>query len=358
MIEGNGTGLALSLSLAGLPEDAILQLTLPAVYSHMSLGRLLESVFPEDEADRLPVEELLDVAENPDLPDIYDCFLPVFDQYRSGLCRLKLTAAAGQQARLSDIAIDHLQPALHPQSAPAGSGNSPAPVGLELTIEPEYQALDYAAAQGYGGGREELLAWLRSCTLLYFLDRHEYRLPAWEAMTESDPLRPIAAGLFHQGLLRASGPTGYSEIAPEGRRFIQALLAETEACIDRFDLFKDTLWDEDTGAAEFDTGYGADLRVQVFIAEGLDPVRTVFLLRLYDGTLDEFAATWPELIGDTDFFNRILEPVVNRCQVPEELIQEIVEDGYACLEAWAEAAQEERLQANIAREVRHLDGCR
>jgi hypothetical protein len=33
------------------------------------------------------------------------------------------------------------------------------------------------------------------------------------------------------------------------------------------------------------------LRVQIFIAEGLDPVRTVFLLRLYDGTLDEFAST-------------------------------------------------------------------
>ncbi len=352
MIESDGTGIALSVSLAGLPEDAILQLTLPADYSQVSLIQLLESVFPENEADCLVVEELLDVAENPDLPDIYDCFLPIFDQYRSGLCRLKLTTAAGHQTRLSDITLDHLQP------VSAGSGDGPALWGLELTIEPEYQALDYAAAQGYGGDREELLTWLRSCTLLYFLDQHEYRLPAWEAMTENDPLWPIVASLFQRGLLHSSGQTGYSEIAPEGRRFIHALLSETEACIDRFDRFKDTFWDEDTGAAEFDTGYGDDLRVQVFIAEGLDPVRTVFLLRLYDGTLDEFASTWPELIGDTDFFNRILEPVVNRCQVPEELLQEIVEDGYAGLEAWAESAREERFQASIARQVRYLDGCR
>ena len=80
-------------------------------------------------------------------------------------------------------------------------------------------------------------------------------------------------------------------ITPAGRRFIGALLSETEACIDRFDVFKDVLWDSDTGSAEFDTGYGEDLRVQIFIAEGLDPARTVFLLRLYDGTLDEFAST-------------------------------------------------------------------
>ena len=45
---------------------------------------------------------------------------------------------------------------------------------------------------------------------------------------------------------------------------------------------------------------------------------------------------------------KMLEPVVNRCQVPEEVIQEIVDDGYTYLEEQAEAIREERSQAQMA----------
>ncbi len=346
----HGAGFALLVSLSGMPPDASLEIALPGDYARLSLGQLLDSVFPEDEAGRLAVEEMLDVAENPDLPDIYDCFLPVFDQHRLGLCHFKLTAAGGRAVELSDIAADLLQPAQ--AGSPTGSVDNPAHLGLELTIEPEYLPLDYAVSQGYAGSADELLAWLQSCTLLYFLDKHEYRLPPLTEMSESSPLQPIAQSLFDREFLASCGETGFPEITGQGRRFIGSLLSETESCIDRFDVFKDALWEEYAESAEFDTGCGDDLRVQVFIAEGLDPVRTVFLLRLYDGTLDEFASTWPELIGDIEFFNKILEPVVNRFEVPEEVIQGVVEDGYACLEERAESAREERIQAQIARRVR------
>ena len=346
----HGAGFVLWMSLSGMPPDASLEIALPGDYARLSLGQLLDSVFPEDEDGRLAVEEMLDVVENPDLPDIYDCFLPVFDHYRSGLCLLKLTGGVGRPVRLSDIASDLLQPV--PAASTKFPGGKSASFGLELTVEPEYRPLDYAVSQGYAGSEDELLVWLQSCTLLYFLDKHEYRLPPLTEMSESSPLQPIAQSLFDREFLAAYGETGFPEITGQGRRFIGALLSETGSCIDRFDVFKDVLWEEDAESAEFDTGCGDDLRVQVFIAEGLDPVRTVFLLRLYDGTLDEFASTWPELIGDIEIFNMILEPVVNRFEVPEEVIQEIVEDGYACLEERAESAREERVQAQIARRLR------
>ncbi len=342
----SGLGFALSVSLAGMPLDAVLEIVLPGDYAFLSLGQLLDAIFPEDEAGQLAVEELLDAAENPDLPDIYDCFLPLMDQYRSGLCHIKLSAGIGRTAQLSDLAADLSQQL--PTASRSGSLDNPAPCSLELVIEPEYRPLDYAIEQGYVESQEELLSWLQLCTLLYFLDKHEYRLPPLAEISESSPLQPIAAGLFDCDFLAFGGETGCPEITPEGRRFIGALLAETEACIDRFNVFKDALWDWDTQSTEFDTGYGDDLRVQVFIAEGLDPVRTVFLLRLYDGTLDECAATWPELIGNSGFFDQVLEPVVNRCQVPEEVIQEIVDDGYTYLEEQAEAIREERSQAQMA----------
>ncbi len=355
--EQDGTGLSLSVSLAGLPKDADLQLTLPgdyADYARVSLGQLLETVFPADEAARQSVEDKLDVGENPDLPDIYDCFLPVIDQHRRGLCSLKLTTGLEGSdsipAQLSDLVSRYWQ------LTPAGSGDNPPCSRLALTIEPEYCALDYAVAQGYWENPAELLAWLQTHTLLYFLDKHEYRLPAPVDAGRGVALSDTVENLCHRNLLHAAEDTGAEDtgayrITPAGRQFIGALLAETESYIDRFDEFKDVFWDEETGAAEFDTGYGDDLRVPVFIAEGLDPVRTVFLLRLYDGALDQFAATWPELIGDADFFNRILEPVVNRAHAPEELLPAIIEDGYAYTEAQAESAREAQVQARIARQV-------
>ncbi len=95
------------------------------------------------------------------------------------------------------------------------------------------------------------------------------------------------------------------------------MLTETESYIDLYDHFKDTEFDLDLDTTEFDTGRGVDLRVQVFLAEGLEPIRTVFLLRLYDGTLDDFVSTWECLIDDESFFDGILEPVVNLCEVDE-----------------------------------------
>ena len=332
--------LALSVSLAGLPADAGLQLTLPADYARLSVGQLLDTIFPPDEPSRVAVAEGLDTAANPDLPDIYDCFLPVLDQYRAGLCQLRISVG-GLAAELSDPV------ARYRQAAPDGGAT------LELTIIPEYRALDYAVAEGYASSQEELLAWLRECTLLYFLDKHEYQLPAFGDEDSATALGSTVESLCGQGLLNLAEESGFYEISPKGRHFIGRLLMETEGYIDRFDVFKDTLWEED-GGVEFDSGHGEDLRAQLFIAEGLDPARTVFLLRLYDGTLDELAADWVELMRDADFFQRLLEPVVNREQAPEELLPAILEAGYAYAEAQDAAEQERRAQERIARQVRAI----
>ena len=357
----NNADIALSIALRGAPPDAALQFVFRVEHSCTTFAQLLDAVFPEDESAQGAVEQTLDVQENPDLPDIYDLLLPIIEQHRRGLCRLNLAVGGDRPAELFDAIEEYLEP---PSNFHQGM---PGYFGLDLVLVPDYRALEYAEEQGYGEGPEELLGWLRSCTLLYFLDKHEYRLlppEEGDCPIEGDTLNLIVEDLRFRQFLGHSGDFGSVatnsdelgplEITPTGRRYIGALLSETEACIDRFDVFKDVLWDPDTDSAEFDTGYGDDLRVQVFIAEGLDPVRTVFLLRLYDGTLDEFKLTWPELIGDPDFFDQILEPVLDRCQAPEELLQAIIEDGYAYAEERAESEREERSQAEIARRLRAL----
>jgi len=150
----------------------------------------------------------------------------------------------------------------------------------------------------------------------------------------------------------ASAGPGVFYVTEAGREAIGRLLAETESYIARFDVFKDVVYHRDAGVVEFDTGRGEDLRVAVFLAEGLDPLRVVFLLRLYDGTFSEYLPNWQQLIHTSEFFEEILEPVVNHSQVDESIIGKIIESGYACLEEREDAVREQRSHTDIIDKLR------
>ena len=348
MLEGGNTPLKLEVSLSGMrPEDA-LGVLLPPEYAALRVGELVEAVFPDDEQHRSLVEAMFDLRENPDLPEIYSVLLDAFSQWRLGHCTLKFSANPDAQVELSDLVTQHLK---QPEDRPENGPSSPT---LSMTIEQEYRALDYAVERGCWESREKLLEWLQSLILLYFLDKHEYPLPAAPTAGVDRRLVKIADVLFAQGIIEASAETDAFNITDQGRRTIGRLLAETESHIARFDVFKDVTYDRDAGVVEFDTGRGEDLRVQVFLAEGLDPVRIVFLLRLYDGTFDEFLLTWRQLIHGTEFFEEILEPVVNHCQVDESVLGWIIESGYAYLEEREDAVREQRSRTEILERLRAL----
>ena len=97
-------------------------------------------------------------------------------------------------------------------------------------------------------------------------------LIALEAPSEPEGDESPVGEEAHYGITYAStyGITG------EGRRFIGDMLAESESYIDLYDHYQDTLTDPDGELVEFGSGRGADLRVEAFLAEGLDPIRTVF----------------------------------------------------------------------------------
>ena len=335
--------MTLILTLAGLPEDAGLELTLPQDSTGLTVAQLLERVFPADAEAQLLVEESFDRADNPDLPEIYEHFLPVMEQYRRGLCRLGMRNAAGEDVAEEDTVGRHLL-----------AGDTQVQDGgcrVWLVLYPEYNALEYAAEWGFLAGEVDLILWLRICTAMYFLDKHEVALPQLDSQEGGQSLRATVEELERLELVRFVSDGSAGEITPEGRVFIGNLLAETEGYIDRYDHFKDVVWDEDTQSAWFDSGHGVDLRVEAFIAEGLDPVRAVFLLRLYDGTMDEFVGEWPGLLGDVGFFNGALEPVVNRSVVNADLLERILDQGLALVEDAAEAEVERRREARVARRV-------
>ena len=349
-MDGLNTAWELQISLAGMrPEDA-LRVLLPPEYAALRVRELVETMFPDDEPGRSLVEARFDLQENPDLPEIYSVLLDAFSQWRLGHCSLKLTGELSGRTRIemADPVAQHLK---HTAGRPE---QGPAVPALVMTVEQKYHALDYTVEKGGWDSREKLLEWLQSLTLLYFMDKHEYPLPVSPTAEIDRRLLTIAAVLSTQGIIAASPEPGVFCITEAGRSTIGRLIAETESYIARFDIFKDVAYDQDAGVVEFDTGRGEDLRVAVFVAEGLDPLRVVFLLRLYDGTFFEFLPTWRKLIHNTDFFEEILEPVVNHCQVDESLMGWIIESGYAYLEEREDLVREQRSHSEILERLRAL----
>ena len=352
-MDGGNTAWELRVSLVGMRPEDCLQVLLPPEYAALRVDELVEAMFPDDEQGRSLAEARLDLMENPDLPEIYSVLLDAFSQWRLGHCSLKLSGPAGAQMELSDPVARHLKPS---EDISEKGSSSPTLAGptLAMTVEQEYRALDYSVERGWWEDKEKLLEWLQSLTLLYYLDKHEYPLPASATPEVDQHLASIAAVLATRGIIAESPEPGVYYITAAGRRTIGRLLAETESYIDRFDVFKDVACDRDAGVVEFETGRGEDFRVQVFLAEGLDPLRVVFLLRLYDGAIDELLLTRGQLLLDTQFFEEILEPVVNHCQVDESLMGWVIESGYAYQEERKDAIREQRSHTEILERLRTL----
>ena len=218
-------------------------------------------------------------------------------------------------------------------------------------MEQEYLVLDHAVEEGYWEEKAKLIEWLQSLTLLYFLDKHEFQLSATPSTEVDRRLLTIAESLRAREIIFPSEATGNFHITEHGRQLIGGQIAETESYIDRYDIFKDVDYDVDAGRMEYDSGRGEDLRVQVFIAEGLDPVRVVFLLRLYDGSVDQFVSSWRQRIHDKKFYDEILEPAMNYHRVDEGLLQRIIENGFAHIDEQEEEDRESLSRQQILRRV-------
>ena len=355
-------------------QDDLLQVELPHEFLYGSLSQLLDGVFPSEEAARPEVTERFDLRANPDLPEIYAVFLAVCNEWRDWRCALRLSVDG------SEVSLDS------PASALVESAEDSS---LWLHLEQRYSPLEYTVRHSLWESRDGLLDWMRSLTALYFLDKHEVSIEAGGANAVGPGLHRALDSLQEQGLVApaetgelapgdtlgdtsgdTSGdtpgdlpedipkgdlPEGIPSLAitPQGRRFIAGLLEETESCIELYDHYQDVLADPGRDSVEFGTVRGVDLRVQVFLAEELDPVRTVFLLRLYDGTLDARLRDWEAVIELDDFYEAVLEPVVNRDSVAPEEMERVIEFGYVWLD---ERQERERRDATDRELLRRAGG--
>ena len=338
--------------MSGMAPEDFLEVELPQDFGEGAVRDLLDRVFPAGEEERREFAAGFDLRANPDLPEIYAVFLAVCEEWRDSRCALLVSTEEGEEVDLQVTLPALIQP----------GDRLPT---LSLHLEQRYCPLEYAVRQGFWGTRCELLDWMRSLTVLYFLDKHEVTppqgagtAPALSRALEDLQSRGIVAPQesdADQGRDGMPGETDGLSITAEGRGYIGTLLTETESYVEQFDHYQDTLADPDRDTVEFGTGRGVDLRVEAFLAEGLDPVRTVFLLRLYDGTLDARLRDWVDVMESEEFFEGVLEPAVNRFSADASTIESVLDEGYAWLEERRERERRDATDRELQRRARSGD---
>ena len=320
---------------------------LPSEHLEHSVSQLLDQVFPADAEKQQDISARFDLRANPDLPDIYAVLLAVCEEWRDWRCAL-LASAAAESVELDETVSRLLR----------SEGDTRS---VSLRLEQRYSPLEHVVRHGLWASRGELLGWMRSLVALYFIDKHEAVIEAPVSGKAGPALARAMPDLEAQGIIGPqsrgdeddrNAPEGGGRvyaITSEGRRFISRLLAETESYIDAYDHYQDTLADPDGELVDFGTGRGLDLRVEVFLAEGLDPIRTVFLLRLYDGSLDARLRDWTDAIETEELFEGLLEPVVNRDSLSADAMQEVLDLGHAWLGEQRELARRAEQDRDLLR---------
>lgn len=336
---GSASGVQIPLdmrvTLGDMPLSDAFEVTLPAFDLRLRMGELLERVFGPDGARDEAVAGLLDVRGNPDLHEMYGALLDAFADRREGRCVLRFFANHGPEMGAHDDIRSHLR-------APASPSDQDAvPPVLDIVVEQRFTPLDYAAGRWHEGDRPELIHRLQDHVLLHFIGRRGY-VPMTEPESPGDgEMLPIAARLSEQGAIAPSGETPAFAVTEAGYERLARAESEVEAATRLYDLFADVVYDERAETVEFGTGRGADLRVHVYEAEGLDAAETVLLRHLYDGTLDDLDAEWRQAVLDEDFFAELLTDLAERENVDPDALEAITEAGFAHLEELQE--EEERL---------------
>jgi len=326
-------------------EDAF-WVELAPEYVGSRLGDLLDDIFSSDKKQQAKFRSWLDVRENPDLPDMYAALLDIFSEWRSGKCSLNFFANHGPEIKLTDRLDDHLSLM---QSAEHGIDETPL---LDLVIDQQLDVFDYLDKSGYFKSKKNTMEFMQANMLMYFLDKHEYKLSVKPIDETDQGLLPIAKKLQSAKLIAPSDLDGTFAITEQGRQAIGKTIAETDTYIDQYDVFSDVLYDDDSGALEFETGLGRDLRVQIYEHDEQDPVRIVFLLRLYDLTFDEVEASWRDSIHSEQFFGEILSPIVNAERIDEAMVETVLEAGYSYAETQFDATRETESQDELLRRVK------
>ena len=312
----------LTISLGDMKSEDSFRIFVSLDLANYTLDTFLSRLFEKGQVGNIPVSLLMDLDENPDLSDMFDELLHIYNQWRLNKCSMRFLNKNGNAINLTDLLANHIQFK-----------------ELNMVLEQTYEIFhtdiitdDHQIA---------LLKWMQEVTTLYLIDSGVNGIRSEDKLLSRDHVEH----LISRQLIILNKVTKKYEVSTKGRDYIIDLMSETERYIDQYDIFHDVKFDYDAYVIEFGSGEGVDLRVPVFENEGLDPIRTVFLLRIYDGTLSGYIDSQPDMTYSTSFYNEILQPVLDHLIIPEATLDWIIENGLDDLDEY----NENRRLLNIGR---------
>ena len=332
------SGFVLQITLGEMPIEDGFWIGLPDNFSQLSVRELFNRMFPTDPSLQRLFLERLDVSGNPDLPEMYDALVEIFVQSGLGLCTIETYVNDGPKLDDSAMVAQYL------------TTNYPPPV-LDLVLEQRFSTIDYAVRRGDFSDEEEALGWMRSRVLLYFLGALEYVLLTEPGDAADLALLSPAQSLVEEGLIERTADSERFEITEPGMEAIHEMAAEAENVVERYEVFGDVVYDPETGECDFGTGVGIDLRIPVYEAEALSPLRAVLLVELWAGEFARMDDDWRVAIHDREFFEALLLPVVERPLVGVEDLDVIVDAGFAFMEQQAHEASLSDEDAQLRRSI-------
>ena len=317
-------------------EDAF-WVTAPGEAESLTLRQLLDRhLLGESREDRARIMETLDTDTNPDLPELLIAVRRAFDDQRRGKAVLRFHINKGP----SDVNLD--EPVRQHFSRAYSRRYDLDYRLIDLVLD----VTDVAVAVVSVERQPELLREYRALLLLYRMDRHGQDFSFEGRNLDRSGVEEVADWAVTQGWLDLATKEvrgdyrGVYVRTPEGSKLVRGLVQETDDLIRRYDVFADVTLDE---PPLFRTGRGEDLRVHVYRAEGIDPVRAAFLMNLENGFYDE---RWQEVLRDDAFFRDLMQIAGAARPVSEQKLERIIRAGKAWLE---QHRDEERRRSRASR---------
>jgi hypothetical protein len=342
--DDGGIPLVIRITLGDMELLDGFYMPLPADASDLSIEDAIgKYVLCESEEDRIEVKRKLSRDPNPDLLDIYEGLLCLYEQGKTDTVTLSYHINDGA----SDIQPTDLV-SLHQRlctTAPPFEKGRLGGIPADGKLAGTYRLLDlvlevYDNLDPFSGLTDEqkdaMLKDFRGIFVLYLMDKFGYETRSVGARHASplrestDPkhLSTVLEYLMSEDVGLATGIGGEYYITPRGHDLLNSIIDEAEFYIDNYDIFGD-VYVRGGREIRFDTGYGDNLIVPVFMREGIDPYRALFIAALYLGNMDELAPDL-DILSSEDPFRELLNLIA--CSPTEEdigteLLDRVIREG-------------------------------
>ncbi len=324
-----GVPLVIRITLGDMDLLDAFYIGLPADASSLSIDAAIRKhVLCENEEDRDKIRRKLSRDPNPDLLDIYDALLYLYQQAEAGEVTLSYHINNGaSDIREADPVSFHQQ-----HCTSNGKPNrfySLLDLVLEVcdNLDPFSELTDEQ--------KDAMLEDFRRNFALYLMDRFSYQpANAAKSVESRSPRRDevserLSSALEYMAsedlLIRVGGEY---IISPRGYDLLNGVINEAEFYIDNYDIFGD-VYVNGSGEIRFNTGYGSDLTVPVFSRVGIDPYRALFAAALYLGNMDYLAFNLDMLFSEApfrDLFSLIAHSPQEE-DIGTELLDRIIQEG-------------------------------